>query len=208
MLELYSPQSAKKTIDRESDWICRVAEEFSVPASWIRAILLKEMTELNLMDLVADLAVRFYYLRFRLLGREPKSSGRFLGKKDSSTGWAQIYAFVAIRALNFAADRAIADYTALGFDPSHRLDEANPRDRWQVWERLNTDRRFNIAMCALNLLSCAHERTGRTDVRSFTPDEIKLTFTRYNGTVPTVTPCAESVYRYYEQYREQTAQQL
>ena len=81
MLELYSPQSAKKAIDRESDWICRVAEEFSVPASWIRAILLKEMTELNLMDLVADLAVRFYYLRFRLLGREPKSSGRFLGKK-------------------------------------------------------------------------------------------------------------------------------
>ena len=39
-------------------------------------------------------------------------------------------------------------------------------------------------------------------------EEIKQTFTRYNGTVPTVTPYAESVYRYYEQYREQTAQQL
>ena len=208
MFRLYSDRAARKAIERESVWIRQVAAKYQVPASWIQAILLKEMTALDLFDPLADLAVRLYYFRYRLTGRAPKPGTGMLSKNDSSTGWAQISACVAINALNFAADRGIADYADFGFDPAKRLRVESPEDRWLVWRRLNRDRHFNIEMCALNLLNCAEERTGKTDVLSFSPEEEKQTFTRYNGNVPQITPYAETVYRYRQEYRRQEQQKI
>ena len=77
-----------------------------------------------------------------------------------------------------------------------------------IWKRLNKDRHFNIEMCALTLRSCAEERTGRQAAPDFSPEEIKQTFTRYNGTVPQINAYAEKAYQYYQYYQEQTAKQL
>ena len=208
MFELYSRASAEEAIGRETDCILAAAKKCGVPASWIRGILLKEMTELNAMDLLADLAVRFYYFRYRLYGRLPGTKGRILGKSDSSTGWGQIYAFCAIDSLNYATDRRIARYEDFGLNPGHRLIRNSPDDRWMIWKRLNKDRHFNIEMCALTLRSCAEERTGRQAAPDFSPEEIKQTFTRYNGTVPQINAYAEKAYQYYQYYQEQTAKQL
>ena len=59
MIRLYSRPRAEQAIEREAPFIRETAERYGVPVSWIKGILLKEMTELNLMDLLADLAVRF-----------------------------------------------------------------------------------------------------------------------------------------------------
>ena len=208
MIRLYSRPRAEQAIEREAPFIREVAERYGVPVSWIKGILLKEMTELNLMDLLADLAVRFYYFRYHLLKRVPKSKGAFLGKNDSSTGWGQIYAFCAIDSLNFAADRGIARYEDFGLTSDCRLDKAGPDDRWLIWKRLHGDRHFNIEMCALTLRSCAEERTGKQASPDFSPEEIKQTFTRYNGNVPHITRYAEQAYQFYQEYQEHTAQQL
>ena len=208
MIRLYSRPRAEQAIEREAPFIREVAERYGVPVSWIKGILLKEMTELNLMDLLADLAVRFYYFRYHLFGCEPKSKGAFLGKNDSSTGWGQIYAFCAIDSLNFAADRGIARYEDFGLTSDCRLDKAGPDDRWLIWKRLHGDRHFNIEMCALTLRSCAEERTGKQASPDFSPEEIKQTFTRYNGNVPHITRYAEQAYQFYQEYQEHTAQQL
>ena len=208
MIRLYSRRRAEQAIERETPFIRETAKKYGVPVSWIKGILLKEMTELNLMDLLADLAVRFYYFRYHLFGCEPKSKGAFLGKNDSSTGWGQIYAFCAIDSLNFAADRGIARYEDFGLNPDRRLDKARPDDRWLIWKRLHGDRHFNIEMCALTLRSCAEERTGKQASPDFSPEEIKQTFTRYNGNVPHITRYAEQAYQFYQEYQEHTAQQL
>ncbi len=203
MFHLYSFSSAKRAIGRESAFIVQVAKKYSVPASWIRAILLKEMTELNPLDPIADAAVKLYYLQYRLTGRVPRSSLPFLGKKDSSTGWGQIFGFVAIDAINRAADRKLTDYQELGLPVDHRLKKDSPDDLWLVWKRLNRDRYFNIEVCALNLLSCAEEMNGRSDVLSFSPEEIKRTFTRYNANVRSITQYGEKTFEYEREFQRQ-----
>ena len=57
-----------------------------------------------------------------------------------------------------------------------------------------------MTAAALNLLSAAEEKTGRIDFPSYSPEELKLIFTRYNGTVPHITPYGEAVYRHYLRY--------
>ncbi|MCR5088182.1 MAG: hypothetical protein K6C08_01550 [Oscillospiraceae bacterium] len=203
MFRLYSFRRARRAIEGEASFIGQVSEKYGLPASWIQAILLKEMTELDVFDLLADFAVRLYYFNCGIAG-ERKRFPNVPGKRDSSTGWSQIYAFVAINALNFAADRGLADYADFGLNPDRRLDRDCPEDRWQIWKRLKSDRHFNIEMCALNLLSCAEERTGRTDTSTFSEEECKLTFSRYNGTVPHVTPYGETVWQYQREYRRES----
>ena len=117
MFRLYSEESAKKAIEREAGCIHTAAEKCGVPEPWVKGILLQEMTELNILDPLADLAVRFYYFRYLLRGRLPGTGSLVLGKNDSSTGWGQIYAFCAIDSLNFAADRGIAGYEDFDLQP-------------------------------------------------------------------------------------------
>ena len=203
MIRLYSRRRAEQAIERETPFIRETAEKYGVPVSWIKGILLQEMTELNMIDPLADLAVRFYYLRYHLFGRVPKSKGAFLGKNDSSTGWGQIYAFCAIDSLNFAADRGIARYEDFDLNPDRRLDKARPDDRWLIWKRLHGDRHFNIEMCALTLRSCAEERTGKQASPNFSPEEIKRTFTRYNADVRSITQYGEKTFEYEREFQRQ-----
>ena len=160
MLKLYSETAALRIITCCDPLICSASAKYGVPADWIRAILYREITNIDLLDIAADLAVRFYYFRYRLFRRTPSAESGFCGKKDSSTGYSQIFAYVAIDAANFALDQGIADYSSLGISSDHRLDRGSPDDLWMIWRRLNRDRAFNIEMGTLNLLSAALEMTG------------------------------------------------
>ena len=107
MFKLYSKKKAKQIIETYGGWITHVSETYSVPEAYIKAILYKEIIEINLLDPLADFAVKTYWVRYGLRKRlyqkgfvkraEPRFRHGILGKKDSSTGYAQIFAYVALQ---------------------------------------------------------------------------------------------------------------
>ena len=196
MLKLYSPKAAEQIIRRYKEAIERSAESFAVPAPFIRALLYTELVRIDVLDPLADLVVRIN------LRRGAASGTGLLRKRDSSTGYGQIYGYVAINAANFAADRGIAERASLAL-PERELDPDSAEDLWLVWNRLNRDPAFNIALSALNLICAADEVTGKTDFTSLTAEEIQRTYTRYNGTAKHITPYGEEAYRHYLRYAAQ-----
>ena len=171
------PRRAEKLLERYDPWIDELSGKYAVPPELIRAILYKEMTGTDIMDLAADLAVRTGLFR----------------KKDSSTGYGQIFGYVGLNAVNFAVDRGLTDYASLGLPP-RRLDPRNADDVKTVWRLLNRDPRANIEISTLNLLCAAQEMTGRIDFAHYTPQELKLILTRYNANVKHISPYGEEVY--------------
>ncbi|MBR1845750.1 MAG: hypothetical protein IJ792_04040 [Oscillospiraceae bacterium] len=216
MLKLYSKKKAKQMIETYSDWITHVSEMHSIPEAYIKAILYKEIIEIDLFDPVADFAVKTYWARYGLRKRlyqkglvkraEPRFRHGILGKKDSSTGYAQIFAYVAINAANFGWDRGIATYDSLGIRSDHRLSGGNPDDLCMMWNLLSKDRKVNIALASLNLVSAAEEMNGHVDFDRYSEEEIKRTFTRYNANVRYITKYGEEAYRYYLGYSGQSAE--
>ena len=196
MLKLYSEKAAEEIIARCAPQINEITSRFAFPAACLKAILFQEITGIDLFDPLVDLLVQWNQRRGRT-GPGP------LQRSDSSTGYAQIFAFVAINAVNFAADRGIASYADLGLPANHRLDPAAAPDIRLVWEKLHRDTAFNLTAAALNLLSAAEEKTGRIDFPSYSPEELKRIFTRYNGTIPHVTPYGEAVYQHYLRYLDE-----
>lgn len=184
MIRIYSPVRAERIIRRYDEWIRSVAARYDIPAAAIKAILFQEMTQIDLWDLAADAAT---YL------------GLF-GRRDSSTGYAQIFGWVAVNAANFASDRGLTDYRSLGINTDHRLDPENAADVRMVWKRLHGSRKANMEFAALNLLCAAQEMTGRIDFASYSKDEMKLILTRYNANVTYITPYGEAAYRNYLRY--------
>ena len=191
MLKLYRPAAAERIIRAHTDVIDAVAGRYDLPAPFIRALLYTELVRIDLLDPAADLLVRLN--GFRKGGRGP------LRRRDSSTGYGQIFGFVAINAANFAVERGLTSYAALGL-PERRLDPANDADLKLVWTRLNREPAFNIEMSALNLICAAEEVTGRIDFTGYSPEEIRRVYTRYNGTSQRITPYGEEAYRHYLRY--------
>ena len=167
MLKLISPRRAEKILKTQSEWIRTVAARYGVPAAVIRAILYQEMIEIDLMDMLADLAVW----------------SNLTAKKDSSTGYAQIFGRVGLNAVNFAADRGLTDYAALGIGSDHRLESTSREDVRLVWKLLHRDVRANIEIAALNLLHCPH--TGLTTAG---PDHQVQPYCRIHQDVPELNP--------------------
>ena len=192
MRRLYGRKRAEKIIRRQESAISEASRLTGVPENWIRAILLREITLLDVLDPLADLAVILHHY----VG---------IGKRDSSTGYAQIFGRVAIQAANFVADQGFLSYAALGIESDHRLDPDDDRDLWKIWRMLNRDRAFNIRLAAVNLLHCAFEMTGRIDCDRFGPEEMKLIFTRYNANIRSVTRYGETVYRFCRAFQNDTA---
>ena len=190
MLKLYPPRAAERIIRACSDTIDAVAARYALPSPFIQALLYTELTKIDVFDPAADLLVRINHR----LGTSLQQ------RRDSSTGYGQIFGFVAVNAANFAVDRGLTSYAALGLPTERRLDPAAPEDVWLIWQRLNREPEFNIELSALNLLAAAAEVIGRIDFEQFSPEEIKRVYTRYNGTVPHVTPYGEEAYHHYLRY--------
>ena len=157
---------------------------------------------MDLLDPVADALVLLCWLRVGLRRRlglktQPLPGPALLCKRDSSVGYAQIFGAVGIKAINFALDRGLADAAALHVPADRRLDPENDEDLRRIWLRSLRSRAFNMELGALNLLAAAEEMTGRLDYASYSPEELKLIFTRYNADTHRVTPYGEAVYKWY-----------
>lgn len=210
MLRLYSEKRTRAIVDSYAGWIDEISRRYGIPGAYMKAVLRKEIAEIDLFDPMADLLVALFWLRFHLrqrlhrlgLCRAPalQSDGGLRNKHDSSTGFAQIFAFVAVNAVNYALDRGLDDPAGLGVPSGRRLDRSDPDDLYGVWRRLLRDRKFNLRLGILNLISAAEEMNGHTDFARYTPEEIQRTFTRYNADVRHITDYGREVYGYYLEY--------
>lgn len=217
MLKLYSPRRAERYLTEYDGFIRSLAEKYAVPAACIKAVLFKEITDIDLLDIPADAAVRFYWLRYSLRrrlrpGRPPQQAlPRFrvgpFGKSDSSTGWAQIFSRVAIRALAFAEARGLTRRSDLGFAWDGPMTADDPDLVRAMWRRLHRDRRFNVELGVLNLLAAAEERVGSLDLASFTPEELQRTFTRYNSASADISAYGKLTYGHYLRFRGDETQE-
>ena len=200
MIKLYSVKKTERILAEYDGWIETVSKRYAIPSTMIKAVLRKEIADIDLLDPAADLLVRLCYLRRRLFGRGTVKRRGILGKRDSSTGYAQIFAYVAINAANYALEYGLDDAAGLGLPEDRRLDGTNEDDLHAMWLRLKRDSRFNIQMGALNLISAAEEMNGHTNFARYTPEELQRTFTRYNAKTDHVTAYGKEVYGYYLKY--------
>ena len=174
------------------------------------AVLRKEIAEIDLLDFAADALVGLNWLRYRCLHAMckeketplPTRPKGLFDKLDSSTGYAQIFAFVAVNSVNYALDRGLDTPESFGLPDGRRLKRDDPADRYRTWRRLLRDRSFNLRMGMLNLISAAEEMNGHTDFDAYTPEEWQRAFTRYNANVRHITPYGKEVYGYYLKYKQ------
>ena len=202
---LYSPARAKKIIGRLADCIGQMQERYGIPGAYLQAVLFQEMTAIDVLDILADWGVELYWIKFgllsgvrRILKKPPlrEFPGGALNKRDSSTGYAQVFGRTAILAIRFSLEKGLDEGPqALGLPGVP--DENEPDDLRRVWYRLHRDPRFNLRMAALTLLSAAEEMTGRIDFSGYSPEEIQLIFTRYNASAKAVTAYGREAYQYY-----------
>ena len=195
MLKLYSTKKAQKIISERSNLIDSICAFYRLPSACLKAIMLMEIPEIDLMDVVADTSVRLNWLRYSLIhSYNPERHTRNpLRKFDSSTGYGQIFSRVAIEAIQFARSRGIPVDVGIAGE----LSPSRPEDLRLVWLRLNRDPVFNLNCSALNLLHSAFQMTGRIDFDHYTQDEMKLIFTRYNGNLKQISAYGEKAYQYY-----------
>ena len=199
MLKLYSARAAERIIRRLDAPIQDISARYALPAPVLQAVLYQEITQIDLLDMLADGLTALNLLRLAGRAKLPKGRGVF-HKYDCSTGFAQIFARVGIEAVNFALDNRLTSAEALGL-PARRLDAAKPRDLRLVWRRLHREPTFNLELAALNLLSAAEEKTGRIDFASYSPEELQRILTRYNGASPTVSAYGKAAYAQYLRYQ-------
>lgn len=196
MLKLYSIKKAQRIISDHSDLIDSICTSYHLPSACLKAILLMEIPEIDLIDVVADTSVMLNWLRYSLShSYNPERHTRNpLRKFDSSTGYGQIFSRVAIEAILFARSRGIPVDAGI----SGELSPARPDDLRRVWLRLNRDPVFNLRCSALNLLHAAFQMTGRVDFEHYTDEEMKMIFTRYNGNVKKISAYGEKAFQYYK----------
>ena len=204
-MKLYSPNRAEhilRSLDSEIEGICRMVH---LPSAVIKAVLYKEITDIDFFDPLADAIVAFNWQRVHLLNHLPDLEGKqnksgFFRKFDSSTGYGQIFARTAILAIRFATTHGIITPETLGLRKGQTFSPDSPADVFEIWKKLHRERSFNLTCSALNLLFAAWEMNGRITFENFSPDEFKRIFTRYNANVRQITPYGEVTYQYYLKY--------
>ena len=181
MIKCYSPQHTRRILERYRTQIDDISRKYRLPAALLRAVLYQEMTEIDLLDIAADLIV---------------AAGAF-HKKDSSTGFGQVFGATGVDAINFVIGRGLASPQDFGLAAGRTLNRDDPRDVRAVWRLLHRDPVKNIEIAAATLLCAAEEMTGRLDFAQYSPEELKLILTRYNANVRHITPYGEQVYKLY-----------
>ncbi|MER7733755.1 glycoside hydrolase domain-containing protein [Streptomyces erythrochromogenes] len=139
-----------------ADWLfTSLARQLRLRKALIQAPVMWELRKLNPGDVVADMAVR---------------NGL---KEDSSTGWGQIFAWVAIEARNYCMQQGIINGTPL----------TKSADLKSVWTNLSTDETYNIRTAGYLTVYNAHQlgipRPGLNTSAAHTQDLLA----RYNGPI-------------------------
>jgi len=202
MLRLYSDKKAKRIIGKCSALLYALEEEYHVPCACMQAILYQEITQIDLLDIAADWLVACFWLRYSLR-KKLHLAGLPRGKKDSSTGYAQVFAATAIRSMLYAQERGIIQSAAFAFLQEWPLRPDRPDDLQAVWKKLHCDKAFNLRMAALTLLHAAGEVTGAPSFDHLTPEEFQLVFTRYNANVNHITPYGQAAYHSFLDFSQQ-----
>ena len=205
-MKLYSPNRAERilrSLDSDIEETCSMVH---LPSAVLKAVLYKEITDIDFFDPLADAIVAFNWQRVHLLNHLPDLEGKqnksgFFRKFDSSTGYGQIFARTAILAIRFATTHGIITPETLGLRKGQTFSPDSPADVFEIWKKLHRERSFNLACSSLNLLFAAWDMNGRITFENFSPDELKRTFTRYNANVRQITPYGEVTYQYYLKYK-------
>ncbi len=198
MFRLYSDNCIREILRSNDALIENICASYQLPPSYLKAVLRMELPELNLSDSLADAVVsvnwfRYSLTRFFILDRHTRNP---LRKFDSSTGYGQIFAQVAIEAILFARNIDLPQLLGV----SDELFPFRPDDLRQVWLRLHRDKVFNLSCAALNIIHAAFQMTGRIDFGGYSEGEKKMIFSRYNGNVKRISSYGEKAYRYYLEY--------
>ncbi len=203
-LQLFYINSTEQCIDiilQNDSVITRFANEYNVNKAFIQSILFRELWCLNQFDVLADESVASYYewkdaceywenQDDSYKSTVSKPTAPLTQKDDSSVGLGQIFSKTAIKALNEAIDRGIISGSKKDID--------NWKDRKEVWFKLRDDNEYNIEMVTLNILSCITEFEFDNNYLSYTPDQCKLVFTRYNANQHSINDYGEACYTYYQ----------
>ena len=189
MIKRYTKSGVQRILRRCAPDIESAARAYGVSQACIRAILYQELTAMDWLDSIADLAVGCYWRFHSLWDRLSLPA-----KRDSSTGYGQIFAATAIQAIDFAYAQGIRDLPLPApVDKSRSLGA--------VWRRLHRDVHFNIRCVALCLLHAAAEMTGSTDFGALSPEELQLVFTRYTANSKSITRYGKETYAHYQTFQ-------
>ena len=93
MIHLYSEAQALQMLERCDSDIVRICAECGLPPACLKAVLMMELTRMDILDPLADTVVAVNWLGAPLLRSAP-DSGNPLQKFDSSTGYGQIFSRV------------------------------------------------------------------------------------------------------------------
>jgi peptidoglycan hydrolase-like protein with peptidoglycan-binding domain len=135
------------------DWLfTHLARHLRLRKALVQAPVLWEIRKWNVLDKVAD--------------EEVKDGHR----SDSSTGWGQIFAWVAIAARNYCIERGIINGDLLTED-----------DRASVWKRLHEDPAYNISTAAYLTIFNAHQTAVPRPGLDTSDSDTEEILARYNG---------------------------
>ena len=200
------------TILNYDEHILTVAERHGLDPALIQAVLLRELRWVNPTDDIADAGVRNAHIwqnhmddwNARPLWQQalaPPMRPPMNMREDSSTGLGQIFARTAINAMNW--------YHHDRLDISDRQGDSPPFDfndrhqRFDVWNRLQTDNEFNIDMVGMVLHhKIASERELGFDPATTCSDEIRAILARYNGFGSDAEQYGDETYQYFRRFQE------
>jgi peptidoglycan hydrolase-like protein with peptidoglycan-binding domain len=159
------------------DWLfTRLARNLRLRKALVQAPVLWELRQFNPLDPIADEAFK---------------AGL---KDDSSTGWGQIYGWVAIEARNYCVEQGLLN------EPLLTLED----DRSTVWTRLHENPEYNIETAAyLTVYNAFQIDLPRPGLDTSDSDSERI-IARYNGTDEAITEQygrdVGGVYRVMESY--------
>lgn len=137
-----------------ADWLfTSLARQLKLRKALIQAPVLWELRKMNPLDFAADEAVKNGF------------------DDDCSTGWGQIFAWVAIDARNYCMQQGIINGTPL-----------TNSDIPVVWENLHEDPTYNIRSAAYLTVYNAHQLGAPRPSLTTSPAQTQALLARYNGT--------------------------
>ncbi|MBC8994253.1 DUF1906 domain-containing protein [Micromonospora chalcea] len=137
----------------EADWLfTNLARMLKLRKALVQAPVMWELRKLNIADFIADDLVR---------------AGQ---RDDTSTGWGQIFAWVAIEARNYCIQQGIINGVLLNDD-----------DKRAVWDLLQ-DPNYNVSTAAYLTIYNAHQLGIARPSLTTSQADVQALLARYNGT--------------------------
>lgn len=180
---IYSANEAVNLVLNNDASISEASNSLKVPKSFIQAILLKEISNIDAGDAIADKLVENYYNK--------KANA---DKEDSSTGLGQIFAKTAIRSHNQLVSLSIIN--------ENNINESDINARKEVWFKLKDDNDYNIKAVAKTIKANATYKGIASQLYEIDDNKKQSLFAAYNGSGPEATKYGSQVLKYQKQFEE------